>query len=104
MPLCNVFDGEHFIRVPRQGYLPFIALLRRSAYLVTDSGGVQEEAPSLGKPVLVMRQTTERPEGLDAGVSQLVGANRQRIVDTASRLLKYVASAASNGSLVLTSE
>ena len=58
--------------------------------IITDSGGVQEEAPSLGKPVLVMRETTERPEAVDAGTVILVGTDRQRIVAEASRLLNDI--------------
>lgn len=69
------------------GYVPFIDLLRRSYFVLTDSGGVQEEAPSLGKPVLVLRQTTERPEAVTAGTSVLVGAHTTRIVAAARRLL-----------------
>lgn len=68
-------------------YLPFVYLMDRSALLITDSGGVQEEAPSLGKPVLVMRDTTERPEAVDAGTVKLVGTDRARIVSEANRLL-----------------
>jgi UDP-N-acetylglucosamine 2-epimerase (non-hydrolysing) len=59
----------------------------RSALLITDSGGVQEEGPSLGKPVLVMRNTTERPEAVEAGTVKLVGTDRQAIFAEASRLL-----------------
>lgn len=69
-------------------YLTFVALMRRADIILTDSGGVQEEAPSLGKPVLVMRDTTERPEGVDAGVARLVGTDAQRIVDTLDLLLR----------------
>ena len=59
-----------------------------ASYLIlTDSGGIQEEAPSLGKPVLVMRDTTERPEAVDAGTVKLVGADRDKIVDTVDQLL-----------------
>jgi len=68
-------------------YIPFVDLMRRAHLLLTDSGGVQEEAPSLGKPVLVMREKTERPEGLRAGTSRLVGTDEQRIVEEAVRLL-----------------
>ncbi len=70
-----------------QDYLPFVYLMHRSNLIVTDSGGVQEEAPSLGKPVLVMRDTTERPEAVAAGTVRLVGTRTQRIVDTAHLLL-----------------
>lgn len=61
-------------------YLPFVYLMERCCLIITDSGGVQEEAPSLGKPVLVMRDTTERPEALAAGTVKLVGTNREKIV------------------------
>jgi UDP-N-acetylglucosamine 2-epimerase (non-hydrolysing) len=69
------------------GYATFAHLLARSYLVITDSGGVQEEAPSLGKPVLVVRETTERTEGLDAGTLRLVGADPRRIVAEAARLL-----------------
>jgi len=68
-------------------YLPFVYLMERSHFIVTDSGGVQEEAPSLGKPVLVMRETTERPEAVEAGTVRLVGTDAERIVHEAARLL-----------------
>lgn len=68
-------------------YEPFVYLLKHSYLVLTDSGGIQEEAPSLGKPVLVMRDITERPEALDAGTVELVGADRRRIVAGVSRLL-----------------
>ncbi len=68
-------------------YEPFVYLLKHSHIVLTDSGGIQEEAPSLGKPVLVMRDVTERPEAIAAGTVRLVGANRQRIVDNVSELL-----------------
>lgn len=70
-----------------QPYGEFVALLAGCRLVLTDSGGVQEEAPSLGKPVLVMRDTTERPEGVEAGVARLVGASADAIVHEASRLL-----------------
>lgn len=70
-----------------QGYLPFVALMNRSSVILTDSGGVQEEAPSLGKPVLVMRETSERMEAVQAGTVRLVGTDRQRIVEETTRLL-----------------
>jgi UDP-N-acetylglucosamine 2-epimerase (non-hydrolysing) len=68
-------------------YLPFVDLMRRADLILTDSGGVQEEAPSVGVPVLILRETTERPEGVEAGVAQLVGTKRARIVAAAQRLL-----------------
>ncbi len=68
-------------------YEPFVYLLKHSHIVLTDSGGIQEEAPSLGKPVLVMRDVTERPEAVDAGTVILVGANRERIVANVSELL-----------------
>ncbi|MGE4546030.1 MAG: non-hydrolyzing UDP-N-acetylglucosamine 2-epimerase [Pedobacter sp.] len=70
-----------------QGYLPFVYLMDRSYLIITDSGGVQEEAPALGKPVLVMRETTERPEAVDAGTVKLVGTDAARIVAEAEKLL-----------------
>lgn len=68
-------------------YLPFVFLMEKSDIVLTDSGGIQEEAPGLGKPVLVMRDTTERPEALDAGTVKLVGTNYEKIVTEVSRLL-----------------
>lgn len=69
-------------------YEPFVYLLKHSHIVLTDSGGIQEEAPSLGKPVLVMRDVTERPEAVDAGTVILVGANRERILANVSELLE----------------
>lgn len=68
-------------------YAPFVAAMRDSYLILTDSGGVQEEAPSLGKPVLVMRTTTERPEAIDAGTVKLVGVDEETIFQTANTLL-----------------
>jgi len=73
--------------VEPQGYARFVALLLRADLVLTDSGGIQEEAPSLGKPVLVLREKTERPEGVAAGVVKLVGTQRARIVAEATHLL-----------------
>jgi len=70
-----------------QDYLPFVWLMDRAWLILTDSGGIQEEAPSLGKPVLVMRETTERPEAIKAGTVRLVGTDSTRIVAEVSRLL-----------------
>jgi UDP-N-acetylglucosamine 2-epimerase (non-hydrolysing) len=68
-------------------YVPFVDLMRRAALLLTDSGGVQEEGPSLGKPILVMREKTERPEAVEAGTVRLVGTSEETIVREAGRLL-----------------
>jgi UDP-N-acetylglucosamine 2-epimerase (non-hydrolysing) len=68
-------------------YLPFVFLMNRSYLVLTDSGGIQEEAPGLGKPVLVMRETTERPEALEAGTVRLVGTDRRVIAEEVARLL-----------------
>ena len=73
--------------VEPQDYLPFVFLMQRSHLILTDSGGVQEEAPSLGKPVLVMRDTTERPEAVDAGTVLLVGTDENRIAEGVASLL-----------------
>lgn len=72
---------------PPMDYAPFVEAQKRAYLILTDSGGVQEEAPALGKPVLVMRAETERPEAVDEGVVKLVGTDETRIVDEASRLL-----------------
>src|SRR6185437_2095476 len=68
-------------------YVPFVDLMRRATILLTDSGGVQEEGPSLGKPVLVMREKTERPEAVEAGTVRLVGTDEMRIVREVTDLL-----------------
>jgi UDP-N-acetylglucosamine 2-epimerase (non-hydrolysing) len=73
--------------IPPQDYLPFVHLMRRADIILTDSGGVQEEAPSLGKPVLVMRDTTERPEAVRAGTVKLVGTDSDLIVNQVGLLL-----------------
>lgn len=69
-------------------YEPFVAMMKKSYIILTDSGGVQEEAPSLGKPVLVMRETTERPEAVAAGTVELVGADREKIISSVEKLLR----------------
>ena len=69
-------------------YVPFVDLMRRSRLIITDSGGIQEEAPSLGKPVLVLREKTERPEAVEAGTVKLVGTDGDRILSEATRLLE----------------
>jgi UDP-N-acetylglucosamine 2-epimerase (non-hydrolysing) len=68
-------------------YREFVEEMNRAHVILTDSGGIQEEAPSLGKPVLVMRETTERPEGIDAGTVRLVGTDEERIYSETARLL-----------------
>ena len=73
------------------GYVEFVALMARAYVILTDSGGIQEEAPSLGKPVLVMREKTERPEAVEAGTSLLVGTDEDRIVRETERLLEDAA-------------
>jgi len=80
-------DKERIHLVPPPDYADFVGLMKRSYLILTDSGGIQEEAPSLGKPVLVMRRTTERTEGVEAGCAELVGVDRKTIVARASRLL-----------------
>ncbi|MDA7801165.1 UDP-N-acetylglucosamine 2-epimerase (non-hydrolyzing) [Candidatus Pelagibacter sp.] len=79
------FDNIYLIK-PLE-YEPFVYLLKHSYLVLTDSGGIQEEAPSVGKPVLVMRESTERPEAVDAGTVEIVGSNQQRIIEGVSRLL-----------------
>lgn len=87
-PVRRILNGRAgVVLLEPQEYLPFVYLMTRSHLILTDSGGVQEEAPSLGKPVLVMRDTTERPEAVEAGTVRLVGTHRERIVAEASRLL-----------------
>jgi UDP-N-acetylglucosamine 2-epimerase (non-hydrolysing) len=87
-PVRRILSGVADVHlIEPQDYLPFVYLMDRSTMLITDSGGVQEEAPSLGKPVLVMRDTTERPEAVDAGTVKLVGTDSAAIVSEANRLL-----------------
>lgn len=81
----HITNNIHLIEP--QSYLPFVALMNRAHVILTDSGGVQEEAPSLGKPVLVMRETTERPEAVMAGSVKLVGTNCEKIIAETSGLL-----------------
>jgi UDP-N-acetylglucosamine 2-epimerase (non-hydrolysing) len=87
-PVHDLIVGrENVSLVPPQEYADFVALMSHCTVILTDSGGVQEEAPSLGKPVLVMRDVTERPEGVEAGTVRVIGASAERIVDGVSRLL-----------------
>jgi UDP-N-acetylglucosamine 2-epimerase (non-hydrolysing) len=71
-------------------YLPFVYLMNKSFLVLTDSGGIQEEAPGLGKPVLVMRDTTERPESIEAGTVLLVGTDKDRIISEVVKLLNDI--------------
>jgi len=80
-------DREQILLTEPQEYVPFVHLMKASYLVLTDSGGAQEEAPGLGKPVLVLRKTTERPEGVLAGTARLVGTMKEDIVQEASRLL-----------------
>ena len=77
----RVLDGQPRVHlIAPLDYLPFVALMKRSHVILTDSGGIQEEGPSLGKPVFVMRNVTERPEAVDAGTVRLVGTDKERIL------------------------
>ncbi len=80
-------DVEGIMLLPPLDYLPLVHLMKRSTLILTDSGGLQEEAPSFGIPVLVLRETTERPEGVEAGTLKLVGTDTRHIVQEAKRLL-----------------
>jgi UDP-N-acetylglucosamine 2-epimerase (non-hydrolysing) len=87
-PMRAIIGDHPRIRLlPPLDYVPFVDLLSRAYFVLTDSGGLQEEAPALGKPVLVMRTTTERPEGIETGTALLVGTEANRIVLEAMRLL-----------------
>lgn len=88
-PVYELLSGvENVYLISPLDYLPFIYAMQHSTLLLTDSGGVQEEAPSLGKPVLVMRDTTERPEAVEAGTVKLVGTDAEAIVSNVTALLK----------------
>ncbi len=91
-PIHEVFGEDltrpNFFFIEPLQYLEFVYLMEKSTVVLTDSGGIQEEAPGLGKPVLVMRNTTERPEALDAGTVKLVGTNHDLIVSEVSKLLE----------------
>ena len=87
-PVRSILSGVPNIHlVEPLDYLPFVGLLDRACMVLTDSGGIQEEAPSLGKPVLVMRDTTERPEAIEAGTVRLVGTEEEEIIAETIRLL-----------------
>jgi UDP-N-acetylglucosamine 2-epimerase (non-hydrolysing) len=87
-PVNEILGGLHNVHlIPPLDYEPFVHLLRHSYIILTDSGGIQEEGPSLGKPVLVMRDVTERPEAISAGTVRLVGANQDQIIRNVNELL-----------------
>jgi UDP-N-acetylglucosamine 2-epimerase (non-hydrolysing) len=87
-PVTSRLEGRpNMVLLEPLEYVGFVDLMRRARLLLTDSGGIQEEAPSLGKPVLVMRECTERPEAVEAGTVKLVGPNTDRILTEAERLL-----------------
>jgi len=87
-PVYDLLDGVNNISlITPLSYPAFIWLMSKSYLIITDSGGVQEEAPSLGKPVLVMRETTERPEAVEAGTVLLVGTDTQKIINETEKLL-----------------
>jgi len=99
-PVRRLLGSEPRIAlVPPMAYENFIWFMNRCHFVLSDSGGVQEEAPSLGKPVLVMRDTTERPEGVEAGTCRLVGTDPERIVREASQLLTDTAAYAKRSAL-----
>ena len=87
-PVNKILSGITNVHlIPPLDYEPFIYMMSKAHIIITDSGGIQEEAPSLGKPVLVMRDTTERPEAVDAGTVKLVGTDKEKIVGEAQKLL-----------------
>jgi len=87
-PVRRLLDGvANIALIAPQGYRNFVALMAHCRLVLTDSGGVQEEAPSLGKPVLVMRESTERPEGVEAGTARLIGAGEESIVRSVCQLI-----------------
>ena len=95
-PVFSILGGHENVNlIEPVDYLAFAYLMMRSHLIISDSGGVQEEAPSLAKPVLVMRDVTERPEAVEAGVARLVGTEVGRIVAGAERLLDDAADYAS---------
>jgi UDP-N-acetylglucosamine 2-epimerase (non-hydrolysing) len=87
-PVHDILDGhDNIFLIEPQGYAPFVWLMNRSDMILTDSGGVQEEAPSLGKPVLVMRNVTERPEAVEVGTVKLVGTDRAAVASAIEAVL-----------------
>jgi UDP-N-acetylglucosamine 2-epimerase (non-hydrolysing) len=88
-PVTKLLGNHPRIRLlPPLGYIPFLTLMRRAYLILTDSGGIQEEAPSLGVPVLVLRKTTERPEAAQAGLARIIGTDPDTIVDHVEELLE----------------
>jgi UDP-N-acetylglucosamine 2-epimerase (non-hydrolysing) len=88
IPAHKVLGNKERVHlIPPMDYLPFVHLLKHSYLILTDSGGIQEEAPGLGKPVLVLREKTERPEAIEAGTARLVGTNEKKIVEETENLL-----------------
>jgi UDP-N-acetylglucosamine 2-epimerase (non-hydrolysing) len=87
-PVYDILAGfDNIILIDPEDYAPFVWLMDRSDMILTDSGGIQEEGPALGKPVLVMRNVTERPEAVEAGTVMLVGTDRMRIVEGVEQVL-----------------
>jgi UDP-N-acetylglucosamine 2-epimerase (non-hydrolysing) len=88
-PVCQLLGGHPRIKLlPPLNYIPFLALMRRAYLILTDSGGIQEEAPSLRVPVLVLRKTTERPEAAEAGLARIIGTDRNAIIGQVEELLE----------------
>jgi UDP-N-acetylglucosamine 2-epimerase (non-hydrolysing) len=86
--VADVLEGHPRIALTQPlDYLDLVAALRRADLVITDSGGIQEEAPTFGKPVLVLREVTERPEGVHAGIAKLVGTDARKILEEGSRIL-----------------
>ena len=83
----ETLDAGNIHLSPPLDYMSFVAAMKRAYLIISDSGGVQEEAPALGKPVLVLRQETERPEAVEEGVVKLIGSSHDRIVNETQRLL-----------------
>jgi len=99
-PVNRILGGHLRIHlIEPLSYAPFVWLMDRALIVLTDSGGVQEEAPSLGKPVLVMREATERPEGIAAGNALLVGVQQEQIVEALAQLLRNPERLASMGAV-----
>ena len=87
-PVYNILGNHPRIHlIEPQGYVPFVYLMNKAHIIITDSGGIQEEAPALGKPVLVTREITERPEAVEAGTVKLVGSDSYNILNETRRLL-----------------